>query len=80
MDVDYYIESNQESDFKENELMYEEIDMENLNTIMAPVLAVSTTQSYPPSLCNGTSSSLGSNSSTLMDMSGATLNLHSHFS
>jgi CCR4-NOT transcriptional regulation complex NOT5 subunit len=79
MDVEYYVESNQESDFKENELMYEEIDMENLNTIMAPVLAVSTTQSHPSSLCNGASSSLGSNSSTLMDISGATLNLHSQF-
>jgi CCR4-NOT transcriptional regulation complex NOT5 subunit len=76
--VEYYIESNQESDFKENELMYEEIDMDNLITIMAPVIAVPTTQSYLPSLSNGTSSSLNSNPTTLMDISGATLNLYSH--
>jgi CCR4-NOT transcription complex subunit 3 len=79
-DVEYYIESNQESDFKENELMYEEIDMDNLTTIMAPVIAVPTTQSHPPSLSNGTSSSLNSNTTTLMDISGPSLNLHSHSS
>src|SRR5208283_4901768 len=71
-DVEYYIESNQESDFKENDSMYEEIDMDNLTTIMAPVIAVPTSQSHLPLLSNGTSSSLGSNTSTLMDISGAT--------
>jgi CCR4-NOT transcriptional regulation complex NOT5 subunit len=75
--VEYYIESNQETDFKENDLMYEEIDMDNLSTIMAPVVAVPTTQSHPSSLCNGTSSSLNS-ATTLMDMSTAALNMHSH--
>jgi CCR4-NOT transcription complex subunit 3 len=76
-DVEYYIESNQESDFKENELMYEEIDMDNLSTIMAPVIAVPSTQSHLPSLSNG---SLCSNTTTLMDISAATLNLHPHSS
>ncbi|CAF1560433.1 unnamed protein product [Adineta ricciae] len=60
-DIEYYVESNQESDFKENELMYEEIDMDDLTTLMAPVLAVPITQSHPPSLSNGISSSLNSN-------------------
>jgi CCR4-NOT transcription complex subunit 3 len=78
-DVEYYIESNQESDFKENEAMYEEIDMDNLTTIMAPVIAVPITQSHLPSLSNG-SSSLCSNTTTLMDISAATLNLHPHSS
>ena len=78
-DVEYYIESNQESDFKENDSMYEEIDMDNLTYNHGiGSYAVPTTQSYIPSLCNGTSSSLGSNSSALMDLSGATLSLHSH--
>jgi hypothetical protein len=58
--------------------MYEEIDMDNLSTIMAPVIAVPTTQSHPLSLCNGNSNSLCSNTTTLMDMSVPTLNLHSH--
>ncbi|CAF4951079.1 unnamed protein product, partial [Rotaria sp. Silwood1] len=79
-DIEYYIESNQESDFKENELMYEEIDMDNLTTIMAPVIAVPITQSHPSSLSNGNSNSLNSNTSTLIDLSTPTLNLHSHSS
>lgn len=82
-DVEYYIESNQESDFKENEQMYEEIDLDNLSTILAPVIAIpatattTTTQSHPSSLSNGTSNSLNSHS-TLMDISSATFNIHSH--
>ena len=72
------MESNQETDFKENDLMYEEIDLDNLSTIMAPVIAVPTTQSHCSSLSNGTSSSLNSNPSTLMDISSAALNIHSH--
>ncbi|CAF0931984.1 unnamed protein product [Rotaria sordida] len=79
-DIEYYIESNQESDFKENELMYEEIDMDNLTTILAPVIAVPTTQSHPLSLSNGNSNSLNSNTTTLADISAPTLNIHSHSS
>ncbi|CAF1424164.1 unnamed protein product [Adineta steineri] len=77
-DIEYYMESNQESDFKENDLMYEEIDMDNILTSIAPVIAVpaTTTQSHPSSLPNG--SSLCSNSSTLMDLSAPSLSLHSH--
>ena len=58
-DIEYYVESNQDSDFKENELMYEEIDMDDLTTLMAPVITVPI-QSHPPLLSNG-SSSLNSN-------------------
>jgi len=75
-DIEYYVESNQESDFKENESMYEEIDLENLSTLMTPVIAVAT-QSYPPSLSNGNSNSTSSTSSTLMDISSSTINIHS---
>ena len=75
-DIEYYVESNQESDFKENDLMYEEIDLDNLSTLMTPVIAVST-QSHPPSLSNGTSISTSSTSSTLMDISSSTMNIHS---
>jgi hypothetical protein len=56
--------------------MYEEIDMDNLTTIMAPVVAVPA-QSHPSSLCNGTSGSLNSNLTTLMDISAPSMNLHS---
>ena len=60
--------------------MYEEIDMDNLTTILAPVIAVPTTQSYLP-LSNGTSSSLNSTTTTLTDIGGAAaLNVHSHSS
>ncbi|CAF2713930.1 unnamed protein product [Rotaria sp. Silwood2] len=79
-DIEYYMESNQESDFKENELMYEEIDMDNITTIMAPVIAVPITQSHAPSLLNGNSNSLNSNTTTLIDISTPTLNIHSHTS
>lgn len=78
-DVEYYIQSNSEPDFKENEAMYDEIDLENLTTIMTPVIPGSiTTQSHLSSLPNGTSSSLNTNPTTLMDISSTTLNLHSH--
>ena len=30
-DVDYYVESNQEPDFVENEALYDDIDMEDLD-------------------------------------------------
>ncbi len=59
-DIEYYVESNQDSDFKENELMYEEIDLDDLTTLMAPVINVPV-QSHSTSLSNG-SSSLNSNS------------------
>ena len=76
-DIDYYIESNQESDFKENDSMYEEIDMDNISTIMAPVIAVAATTMHPLSLCNGSSASLMGSATTLMDLSGPMLNMHS---
>lgn len=69
-DIEYYVESNQDSDFKENDLMYEEIDLDNLSTLMTPVIAVST-QSHPPSLSNGIGSS------TLMEISSSAMNIHS---
>lgn len=77
--MEYYVTSNQESDFKENDLMYEDIDLDNLSTITIPVVAAaaasSVIQSHSSSLSNGMSSS---NVPTLMDISGITLNLHSH--
>lgn len=77
-DIEYYIESNQESDFKENEGMYEEIDLDNLLTIIAPVIAVPTTPSHPTPLLNGASGSLSSSAATLMELSASSLGLHSH--
>jgi CCR4-NOT transcription complex subunit 3 len=75
-DIEYYVESNQDSDFKENELMYEEIDMDDLTTIMAPVIAVPA-QSHCSSLSNGTSSSLNSNStSNHIDISSSTMTMN----
>ena len=74
-DIEYYIESNQESDFKENDMMYEEIDMDNLTTIMGPVL-VAPGQSHPSSASNSNGSSLTSNTGgTLMDISAPMLNI-----
>ncbi|CAF1414622.1 unnamed protein product [Adineta steineri] len=76
-DIEYYVESNQDSDFKENELMYEEIDMDDLTTLMAPVIAVPITQSHPPSLSNG-SSSLNSNAtSNHIDIISSSMNINS---
>ncbi|CAF3628272.1 unnamed protein product [Rotaria socialis] len=75
-DIEYYVESNQDSDFKENELMYEEIDMDNLTTLLAPVIAVPT-PSHPSSLLNG-SSSLNSNSaSSHIDICSSSININS---
>ncbi|CAF4540534.1 unnamed protein product, partial [Rotaria socialis] len=79
-DIEYYIESNQESDFKENDLMYEEINMDNLTTIMLPLIAGPTTQSHPLSLTNGSSNSLNSNATSLIDISSSSLGMHSHLS
>jgi len=62
-DIEYYVESNQESDFKENDMMYEEIDMDDLNNLMAPVMVVPA-QSHSSSLSNGTSGSLNSNTTS----------------
>lgn len=73
-DVEYYVESNQDSDFKENDMMYEEIDMDNLLTIIAPVIAVPV-QPHTPSLSNG-SSSLNSASSH-MDICSSAMNINS---
>ena len=76
-DIEYYVRSNQESDFKENELIYEEIDMDELPNIMAPVIA-SCGQSHSSSLSNGTSSSLNSNStSNHIDISSSAININS---
>jgi CCR4-NOT transcriptional regulation complex NOT5 subunit len=77
-DIEYYIESNQESDFKENDLMYEEIDLDNLLTSIAPVIAAPTTQPHPLSLLNGTSGGLISNTTTLMDLGMSSLGLQSY--
>lgn len=55
-DIEYYVESNQDSDFKENDSMYDEIDLDNLSTLMTPVAAVPS-QSHPPTFQNGLSSS-----------------------
>ena len=67
------MESNQESDFEENELMYEEIDMDDLSTLMAPVMIVPP-QSHPSALSNGTSSSLTSNH---IDIGSSSMNINS---
>ncbi|CAF0867299.1 unnamed protein product [Rotaria sordida] len=76
-DIEYYVESNQDSDFKENELMYEEIDMDNLITIMAPVINVPT-QSHPPSLSNGNSSLNSNTTSSHIDISSSSsMNINS---
>jgi hypothetical protein len=54
--------------------MYEEIDMDDLSTIMAPVIAVPT-PSHPPLLSNG-SSSLNSNTPlSHMDINSSTNHL-----
>ncbi|CAF1629130.1 unnamed protein product [Adineta ricciae] len=59
--------------------MYEEIDLDNLLTSIAPVIAVpSTTQPHPSPLLNGASSSLNSNTTTLLDFGVGSLSLHSH--
>lgn len=71
-DIEYYVESNQESDFKENEGMYDDIDMDNLTTLMAPVITVPTS-THPPLLSNG-SSSLNSNH---IDISSSAININS---
>jgi hypothetical protein len=55
--------------------MYEEIDLENLSTLMTPVIAV-TTQSHPSLLLNGTTNST-MNPSTLMEMTSSAMNVHS---
>jgi hypothetical protein len=55
--------------------MYEEIDMDDLSTLMAPVIAVPTS-SHPSSLSNG--SILNSNTALIhMDMSSAAININS---
>ena len=76
-DVEHYVKMNQEPDFKENDMMYDEIDMDNLTTIMAPVISTAPSQSHPPSLSNGASASLSSNPSTLMDISTPLSTIHS---
>ncbi len=76
-DIEYYVESNQDSDFKENELMYEEIDMDDLTTIMAPVIVVPTTQSHPLSLSNGNSILNSNTTSNHIDISSSTMNINS---
>ena len=73
-DIEYYVESNQDSDFKENDLMYEEIDLDNLSTLLTPVIAVAT-QPHLPLLSNG--NSMGTGSASLMDMNLTAMNMHS---
>lgn len=51
-DIDYYVRSNQEPDFKENDMMYEGIDMDNLNSIMGPGVTTPS-QTHPTSTFNG---------------------------
>lgn len=80
-DIEYYVESNQDSDFKENDLMYEEIDLENLSTLMTPVIAVPT-QPHPLLLSNGSSNSnsmatSATGSASLMDLNLSAVNIHS---
>jgi len=75
-DVEHYVKSNQEPDFKENDMMYDEIDMDNLTTIMAPLITTAPSQSHPPSLPNGATSSLSSNPSALIDLSTPLANIH----
>jgi CCR4-NOT transcriptional regulation complex NOT5 subunit len=76
-DIEYYVESNQESGFKENDMMYEEIDLDNLSNIMAPVIAASST-SHPSALANGASLNLTSIST--IDMNVPLLNMHASVS
>jgi len=52
--------------------MYEEIDMDDLTNIMAPVIALPA-QSHCSSLSNGTSSSLNSNH---IDISSSAMNMN----
>ncbi|CAF3662612.1 unnamed protein product [Rotaria sp. Silwood1] len=76
-DIEYYVESNQDSDFKENELMYEEIDMDNLITLMAPVITVPI-QSHLPSLSNGSSNLNSNTTSNHIDISSSSsININS---
>lgn len=75
-DVEHYVKSNQEPDFEENDGMYDEIDMDNLTTIMAPVISSASSQSHPPSISNGISSNISSSTSTLMDLNPPLANLH----
>jgi len=35
-DVEYYIDSNQEADFEENEFLYDELDLEDLGMTIRP--------------------------------------------
>ncbi len=56
--------------------MYEEIDMDDLTTIMAPVIAVPT-QSHPPSLSNGSSSLNSNTTSNHIDICSSTMNINS---
>jgi hypothetical protein len=56
--------------------MYEEIDMENLTTLMAPVIAVPIS-SHPPSLSNGTSSLNSNTTSSHIDISSSVMNINS---
>lgn len=75
-DVEHYVKSNQEPDFKENDMMYDEIDMDNLTTIMAPLITTAPSQSHPSSLPNGATSNLSSNPSALIDLSTPLANIH----
>jgi hypothetical protein len=57
--------------------MYEEIDMDDLTTIMAPVIVVPTTQSHPLSLSNGNSILNSNTTSNHIDISSSTMNINS---
>ena len=45
-DVEYYVEENQDEQFQENEFIYDDLDLDELQTAMigAPVLATSPTE------------------------------------
>jgi len=56
-DVEYYIDSNQEADFEENEFLYDELDLEDLGmTIRTDPVAASPTDSNEVESLAGSSS------------------------
>jgi len=55
--VEYYIDSNQEADFEENEFLYDELDLEDLGmTIRPDTVAASPTDSNEVESLAGSSS------------------------
>lgn len=56
--------------------MYEEIDMDSVTTLLAPVIAVPT-PSHPPSLSNGSSSLSSNATSSHIDITSSSVNINS---